>query len=91
MTVNPGFGGQSFIESMLPKIAQARRMADDTGSWIDIAVDGGIDVGTAPRVVCAGANLLVAGTSLFGNSLPAKQACAELQFAAQSALEIRRV
>ena len=70
MTVNPGFGGQSFIETMLPKIAQARQMADDAGVDLDIAVDGGIDLNTAPLVVQAGANLLVAGTSLFNNDLP---------------------
>ena len=85
MTVNPGFGGQSFIEAMLPKIARARRMADEAGVDLDIAVDGGIDLNTAPRVVKAGANLLIAGTSLFGNDVPAGQACEELKRAAESA------
>ncbi len=85
MTVNPGFGGQSFIETMLPKIERVRRIADDAGVDLDVAVDGGIDVNTAPLVVKAGANLLVAGTSLFGNDIPASEACAELRQAAESA------
>ncbi len=67
MTVNPGFGGQEFIESMLPKIRDARAMADATGREIDIAVDGGIEAQTCKRVVEAGANLLVAGSSVFSN------------------------
>jgi len=67
MTVNPGFGGQSFIHSMLPKIAAARQMLDEAGSTAELEVDGGIDVETAPRVVAAGASVLVAGTSVFGH------------------------
>ena len=63
MTVNPGFGGQSFIKSMLPKIAQAKALAG--GRNIDIEVDGGIDVSTAAAAVRAGANVLVAGSSIF--------------------------
>lgn len=84
MTVNPGFGGQSFIETMLPKIAQTRAMADEAGVEINILVDGGIDVKTAPRVVRAGANLLVAGTSVFGQPLR-RQACEDLKLAAMTA------
>ncbi len=75
MTVNPGFGGQNFIETMLPKIERVRRMADEAGVDLDVAVDGGIDVNTAPQVVRAGANLLIAGTSLFGNDVPASAPC----------------
>jgi ribulose-phosphate 3-epimerase len=67
MTVNPGFGGQSFIRSMLPKIAAARRMLDEAGSTAELQVDGGIDPETAPKVVEAGATVLVAGTSVFGH------------------------
>jgi len=63
MTVNPGFGGQSFIKAMLPKITQAKALAG--GRDIDIEVDGGIDVSTAGAVVKAGANVLVAGSALF--------------------------
>lgn len=84
MTVNPGFGGQSFIESAVPKIAQARRMLDEAGADIDIAVDGGIDESTAPNVVRAGANLLIAGTAVYGNHLPVEQACGSLRLAALS-------
>ena len=65
MTVNPGFGGQSFIRTMLPKIAAARRLLDEAGCAADLEVDGGIDLHTAPEVVAAGATVLVAGTSVF--------------------------
>ena len=66
MTVNPGFGGQAFIESMLPKIARLREMITTRNLDVDIEVDGGVDVTTAPRCVAAGANVLIAGTSVFG-------------------------
>ncbi|RYD88204.1 MAG: ribulose-phosphate 3-epimerase [Sphingomonadales bacterium] len=65
MSVNPGFGGQSFIESQLRKIEAIRKMIDKTGKAIDLEVDGGIDAKTAPRVIAAGANVLVAGTASF--------------------------
>ncbi|MFL7793335.1 MAG: ribulose-phosphate 3-epimerase [Anaerolineae bacterium] len=65
MTVSPGFGGQTFIESTLGKIVQIRAMLDAIGSQADIEVDGGIDPQTAERVAAAGANVLVAGTSIF--------------------------
>ncbi|MBN1975780.1 MAG: ribulose-phosphate 3-epimerase [Anaerolineae bacterium] len=65
MTVNPGFGGQAFIESTMGKVAQIRAMLDAVGSQADIEVDGGIDSQTAERVAAAGANVLVAGTSIF--------------------------
>jgi len=65
MTVNPGFGGQSFIESQLAKIAQIRQMIDATGRPIDLEVDGGITQSTAARAVAAGADVLVAGTATF--------------------------
>ena len=65
MTVNPGFGGQKFIESTLSKIARVRQMMKERGLDRDIEVDGGIGTETAPRVVKAGANLLVAGASVF--------------------------
>jgi ribulose-phosphate 3-epimerase len=88
MTVNPGFGGQSFIENMLPKIAEARRMAEDAGVELDIAVDGGIDVNTVPRVVGAGANVLFAGSSVYGNGGSVAEACSELRLAAEAALMV---
>jgi len=65
MTVNPGFGGQNFIESQLPKIEALRKLIDKTGKEIDLEVDGGVDRETAPRVISAGANALVAGTATF--------------------------
>jgi ribulose-phosphate 3-epimerase len=63
MTVNPGFGGQAFIKAMLPKISEVRDMV--RGRNIDIEVDGGITTETAPLVVGAGANVLVAGSAVF--------------------------
>lgn len=68
MTVNPGFGGQRFIEACLPKIRQARAMLEEAGlaDRVEIQVDGGVDPHTAPRCVEAGATVLVAGTAVFG-------------------------
>ena len=65
MSVNPGFGGQRFIESQLRKISAIRKMIDMLGKPIDLEVDGGIDVATARRAVEAGADALVAGTASF--------------------------
>ena len=65
MSVNPGFGGQSFIESQLRKIEALRKRIDATGRHIDLQVDGGVDAKTAPRAVAAGADVLVAGTAVF--------------------------
>jgi len=65
MSVNPGFGGQSFIDSQLRKIATIRAMIDATGRDIDLEVDGGIDRHTARLAVDAGADALVAGTATF--------------------------
>lgn len=66
MTVNPGFGGQSFIESMVPKVARLRKMITDAGLDVDIQVDGGINDKTALLVKEAGANILVAGSYVYG-------------------------
>jgi len=65
MSVNPGFGGQSFIESQLKKIEAARKRIDATGREIALEVDGGITPETAKRAIAAGATVLVAGTSVF--------------------------
>jgi len=70
MSVNPGFGGQSFIESQLDKIAQARKRIDATGRDIALEVDGGITPETARRAIAAGANVLVAGTAVFQGGPP---------------------
>ncbi len=67
MTVNPGFGGQAFLPATLPKVRRVREMIGRTRHPIDLEVDGGIGADTASQVVKAGANVLVAGTSLFGN------------------------
>ncbi len=68
MSVNPGFGGQSFITSQLKKIEKVRKMVDDSGYDIDIEVDGGIKDINAKEVVKAGANILVAGSYIFNSS-----------------------
>jgi len=65
MSVNPGFGGQSFIESQLRKIEAIRKSIDKLGKDIRLEVDGGVDRETAPRIVAAGADVLVAGTATF--------------------------
>ena len=65
MSVNPGFGGQSFIESQLRKIEAIRKSIDKLGKPIHLQVDGGVDLTTAPRVIAAGADVLVAGTATF--------------------------
>ena len=65
MSVNPGFGAQKFIEASVDKIARTRALCERTGSRAEIEVDGGIDVRTAPRVVAAGATVLVAGNAIF--------------------------
>ena len=65
MTVNPGYGGQSFIDATLPKIENVKNMIRKTGKEIEIQVDGGISVQNVHRVLNAGANIIVAGTSIF--------------------------
>jgi ribulose-phosphate 3-epimerase len=65
MTVNPGYGGQSFIESQLAKIAAVRRAIDALGKPIDLEVDGGVNPATARHCIAAGADVLVAGTAVF--------------------------
>jgi ribulose-phosphate 3-epimerase len=66
MSVNPGFGGQSYIPASTGRIARLRQMLDEIGSEAWLEVDGGIDPGNATEIVGAGANVLVAGTSIFG-------------------------
>jgi ribulose-phosphate 3-epimerase len=65
MSVNPGFGGQSFIEPSVAKVQRLRRMLDERGAHAELEIDGGIDATTAPRVVAAGATMLVAGSAVF--------------------------
>jgi ribulose-phosphate 3-epimerase len=85
MTVNPGFGGQSYIPTMTDKIARLAAMIAATGREVDIEVDGGIDPITAPMVVRAGATVLVAGTNVFRNSHGLAVGMSELRAAANSA------
>jgi ribulose-phosphate 3-epimerase len=73
MSVNPGFGGQSFLDSQLRKIEAIRKMIDKTGRTIDLQVDGGIDTVTAAQAIAAGADVLVAGTATFKDG-PARYA-----------------
>jgi ribulose-phosphate 3-epimerase len=68
MTVNPGFGHQHFLPTTLPKIRRVRQMIEQFKPGCDVEVDGGIDAETAPLTVDAGANVLVAGTAIFGES-----------------------
>ena len=84
MSVNPGFGGQSFITSQLDKIREIRARIDASGRSIDLEVDGGINRDTAGDVIAAGANVLVAGTATFtggptayAENITALKACAE--------------
>jgi ribulose-phosphate 3-epimerase len=68
MTVNPGFGGQRYIEACTEKVRRLRAMADARGLALEIEVDGGVKPETAGKVAAAGANVLVAGTAVFGAS-----------------------
>lgn len=70
MSVNPGFGGQSYIPYCTEKIRRLRRMITDAGLSVDIQVDGGINQRTLPAVLEAGANILVAGSAVFGEDIP---------------------
>jgi ribulose-phosphate 3-epimerase len=71
MTVNPGFGGQSFIQDSFNKIRDLRRMIDENGYKVLIEVDGGVDTSNAASLVEAGVDVLVAGNAVFGSSDPA--------------------
>jgi len=75
MTVNPGYGGQSFITGMLDKISRARRLLDERGlDQVELEVDGGVNVDTAPQVVKAGGRVLVAGSAVFNKKESVPQA-----------------
>ena len=85
MTVNPGFGHQHFIHSTLGKIRRVRQMIDRVKPECDLEVDGGIDEETSPLAVAAGANVLVAGTSIFGKGEDVATAMGRLHAAASHA------
>jgi ribulose-phosphate 3-epimerase len=81
MTVDPGFGGQEFIISMLSKIERLRAMIAQHGARCDLEVDGGISANTAPQAVRAGANVLVAGSAVYGDAAGVAGAIAKLRTA----------
>jgi len=85
MTVNPGFGHQHFLSSTLKKIRRVRGMIEEFKPACDLEVDGGIDLDTAPLAVAAGAKVLVAGTSIFGDRQGVATAMKKLQAAANAA------
>jgi ribulose-phosphate 3-epimerase len=70
MSVNPGFGGQKFIENTIEKVKRLRKLIDESGSKALIEIDGGVQQETAPRLVEAGADVLVAGSYVFGSKNP---------------------
>ena len=86
MTVNPGFGHQHFIHTTLPKIRRVRQMIDEIRPGCDLEVDGGIDATTAPLVVGAGANVLVAGSAIFSEGEGVVAAMKRLRAAANQAM-----
>jgi len=93
MTVEPGFGGQEFILSRLGKIRQVRNMLAERGLGADVVVDGGINTETAPLVVAAGANVLVAGHAIYGVDMSVEEAISQLRASAEhgpSVLETAR-
>jgi ribulose-phosphate 3-epimerase len=79
MTVNPGFGGQRFIENMLDKIERVRRMIDERGLNIDLEADGGINNSTIKSVVKAGARMLVAGSAVYNDRMSVVDAFKQLR------------
>ncbi|MGD0765135.1 MAG: ribulose-phosphate 3-epimerase [Dehalococcoidia bacterium] len=79
MSVDPGFGGQEFIEEVLPKLRRLRRLLDDAGSAVEVEIDGGITAETAPRSVQAGARVLVAGTAIFNQKASIAENMARLR------------
>jgi ribulose-phosphate 3-epimerase len=85
MTVNPGFGGQPYIVTMEPKIAALRALIDDLGHDVDIEVDGGIGPATIAGAASAGANVLVAGSSLFRDEDGLEHAVSDLRQRAEAA------
>jgi ribulose-phosphate 3-epimerase len=85
MTVNPGFGGQSYIETMAPKVADVAELIAASGRDIDLEVDGGIGVKTAPEPARAGANVMVAGSAVFRDPGGFARAIGDIREAALSA------
>jgi ribulose-phosphate 3-epimerase len=89
MSVNPGFGGQRFIETTTSKLRRVRRLCDELNPTCDIQVDGGINHNTITSVVRAGANVIVAGSSIFNTKETPAKAVQDLRAGAESALAVR--
>ncbi|MEM7339348.1 MAG: ribulose-phosphate 3-epimerase [Actinomycetota bacterium] len=89
MTVNPGFGGQAYIATMEPKIAEARALLDTADHWIDLEVDGGISATTIEGAATAGANVFISGSGLYRHADGLGAATAELRTLAQKAIANR--
>ena len=87
MSVNPGFGGQAFLPGSLARIRRAREAAAEAGSRAVIEVDGGVDAGNAAELVEAGAEILVAGTAIYGQGDP-KAAIGQLRAAARGGVRV---
>jgi len=87
MSVNPGFGGQSFIPDVLPKVAAIRKMIDESRREVHLEIDGGIDEATAGRAAAAGVRVFVAGNAVFGKRPDYKGAIGAIRRAAEAALE----
>ena len=87
MTVNPGFGGQAFIEAMVDKIARVRAALDVRGLSAELEVDGGISLATAGTVVSAGAGVLVAGSAVYGSEAGIAEAISRVRKSAERGLE----
>jgi ribulose-phosphate 3-epimerase len=85
MTVNPGFGGQDYIATMEPKVAEVRALADAQGLTLDVEVDGGIGPATIAGAVGAGANVLIAGSALYRDPEGLGHAVADLRSRAEAA------
>ncbi|MBX5490611.1 MAG: ribulose-phosphate 3-epimerase [Chloroflexi bacterium] len=90
MTVNPGFGGQPLIPATLPKTARARALLDRLGAAVELEVDGGINLDTAPRAVEAGADTLVAGSAIYNAHASVTHNLAALRRVVDQAARLRR-
>jgi len=91
MTVNPGFGGQKFIESTMPKLSRLRATIRERRLSVELEVDGGVDERTAPMAWAAGANVLVAGTAVFDHPLGPKAGVGAVAQACAGGLLLQRV
>jgi ribulose-phosphate 3-epimerase len=91
MTVDPGFGGQVFIPTMLDKIRRVRGMLQERGLTAEIMVDGGINAQTAPQVVAAGATVLAMGSAVFSPKKSVSDSIAQIRISIESSLEVLQV